>query len=123
MLNPIKIFRDEEECCFIEPSINSTRFSIRFKKADDPEIILAKRLMRFIQQRADKIPILRRVAIKGYDISFLITNQHLEEMYKEKVIDFMINFMKDIDSDIKDLKLQMSARARAVSSQYLGDFK
>lgn len=59
---------------------------------------------------------------KGYDISFLITNFHTEEMFKTKLIDFIIGFMQDIDKDIKDMKLQQSARARAVARKFLSDF-
>jgi actin related protein 2/3 complex, subunit 4 len=79
--------------------------------------------MRFLMQRAEKLIILRRKPIKGYDISFLITNFHLEQMYKDKLIDFVIEFLKDIDKDIKDMKLQESARARAVSRKFLGSFE
>lgn len=31
---------------------------------------------------------------QGYDISFLITNYHCEEMQKQKLIDFIIQFME-----------------------------
>lgn len=33
------------------------------------------------------------VCAQGYDISFLITNFHCAEMYKHKVVDFVIQFM------------------------------
>lgn len=31
---------------------------------------------------------------QGYDISFLITNYHCEEMQKQKLIDFIVQFME-----------------------------
>lgn len=31
---------------------------------------------------------------QGYDISFLITNYHCEEMQKHKLIDFIVQFME-----------------------------
>lgn len=34
------------------------------------------------------------VAVQGYDISFLITNYHCEEMQKQKLIDFIVQFME-----------------------------
>lgn len=33
-------------------------------------------------------------AVQGYDISFLITNFHCEEMFKHKLIDFVVAFME-----------------------------
>ena len=31
---------------------------------------------------------------QGYDISFLITNYHCEDMHKHKLIDFIVQFME-----------------------------
>lgn len=47
----------------IEGSINSIRVSIRFKKQDDTEVILADRYMRFLMQRAESFVVLRRKPI------------------------------------------------------------
>jgi len=46
----------------------------------------------------------------------------MEGMFKQKIIEFIITFLQDIDKDIKDMKLQMSARARAVSKKILSEF-
>lgn len=32
--------------------------------------------------------------MQGYDISFLVTNYHCEEMQKHKLIDFIVQFME-----------------------------
>jgi actin related protein 2/3 complex subunit 4 len=48
-------------------------------------------------QRADNFIILRRKSMPGYDISFLVTATHTELMYKQKLIDFLIHFMQEID--------------------------
>ena len=37
---------------------------------------------------------------QGYDISFLLTNYNLESMYKHKLIDFVVQFMEEIDSEV-----------------------
>jgi ARP2/3 complex 20 kDa subunit (ARPC4) len=42
---------------------------------------------------------------KGYDISFLITNTHTEEMLKHKLVDFIIQFMEEVDKEISEMKL------------------
>lgn len=48
---------------------------------------------------------MRRKPIKGYDISFLITNFHTEEMLKHKLVDFIIQFMEEVDKEISEMKL------------------
>lgn len=40
--------------------------------------------------RADNFVVLRRKPVKGYDISFLVTNRNVEEMLKHKLVDFII---------------------------------
>ena len=42
---------------------------------------------------------------QGYDISFLITNVHTEEMLKHKLVDFIIQFMEEVDKEISEMKL------------------
>jgi len=49
----------------------------------------------------------------------LITNAHTEQMYKHKLVDFIIQFMEDVDKEISEMKLSLNARLRAVSEAYL----
>lgn len=84
---------------------------------------------------------LRRKPVAGYDISFLITNFHCETMFKHKLVAFVcvlwlgggmpalphgvncsIQFMKDVDADVKDLKTKINARARVAATRYLQTF-
>jgi hypothetical protein len=53
---------------------------------------------------------------QGYDISFLITNFHTEEMLKHKLVDFIIQFMEEVDKEISEMKL-------FVSLERLGDWR
>jgi actin related protein 2/3 complex subunit 4 len=46
---------------------------------------------------------------QGYDISFLITNFHTEEMLKHKLVDFIIQFMEEVDKEISEMKLFVSS--------------
>ncbi|KAJ2185102.1 Arp complex subunit, partial [Coemansia sp. RSA 530] len=103
-------------------SINSVRISIRIKQADDIERILAHKFTRFLMMRAESFIILRRVPIKGYDISFLVTNFHTEQMFKHKLVDFIIEFMEEVDKEISEMKLSLNARARIVAESYLSQF-
>lgn len=118
-LRPVTIARDANELCLIEPSINSVRVSARVRQSDDTEKMLAKMLMRFISHRADQFHVLRRKPVDGYDISFLITSQHLETMEKAKLVDFILLLLEDIDKEIKDMKLNLNTRLRAATLAYM----
>jgi actin related protein 2/3 complex, subunit 4 len=48
LLNPVMVARSENERCFIEPSINSVRVSIKVKKADEIEEILCHKFSRYL---------------------------------------------------------------------------
>ncbi|KAI9905108.1 hypothetical protein PsorP6_011547 [Peronosclerospora sorghi] len=122
LLNPVLICRNEQEKCLIEPSVNSTRVSICIKKADEIETILSHKFNRFLMQRAEQFIVMRRVPVDGYDMSFLVVHQHLENMYKHKLIDFIITFMEDIDKEISEMKISLNARGRIVASEFMKQF-
>lgn len=116
LLNPLIVSRNENEQCLIEPSINSVRVSLKIKQADEIEAILVNQFMRFLMGRADGFVILRRKAIQvwfsifsvlankqGFDISFLITNKNTEDMLKHKLVDFIIQFMEEVDAEINEM--------------------
>jgi actin related protein 2/3 complex subunit 4 len=119
LLNPLTISRNENEKVLIEPSVNSVRVSISIKQADEIEHILVHKFTRFLTQRAESFFILRRKPVKGYDISFLITNFHTEAMLKHKLVDFIIQFMEEVDKEISEMKLFLNARARYVAESFL----
>jgi actin related protein 2/3 complex subunit 4 len=116
---PIMITRSELEYVYIETSINSARISIKVKQMDDVDVLLAKMFMRFLCQRADMFRILRRKPVEGYDLSFLVTNIHCEQMVLSKLIDFILTFLQDVDKELSDLKVTLNARARACAEDYL----
>eukprot|EP00730_Choanoeca_flexa_P013123 TRINITY_DN4986_c0_g1_i1.p1 TRINITY_DN4986_c0_g1~~TRINITY_DN4986_c0_g1_i1.p1 ORF type:complete len:195 (+),score=51.16 TRINITY_DN4986_c0_g1_i1:43-585(+) len=122
LLTPVVVSRSANERVLIEGSINSVRVSIAIKQADEIEKILCKKFMRFMMMRAENFFVLRRKPIEGYDISFLITNFHTEQMYKHKLVDFVIQFMTDIDKEISDMKLKVNARARISAEKFLAAF-
>lgn len=158
LLTPLTIARNENERVLIEPSINSVRVSIKIKQADEIEHILVHKFTRFLTQRAESFFILRRKPIKvsghsasrgttqqtvltfdvkGYDISFLITHTHTTELLKHKLVDFLLEFMEEVDKEISEMKLfvgfslsaelmramliqcQLNARARFVAESFL----
>lgn len=122
LLTPVVIARNEKEKVLIESSINSIRVSIAVKQADEIEQILCQKFMRFMMMRAENFVILRRKPVQDYDISFLITNFHTEQMLKNKLVDFVIHFMEEIDKEISEMKLSVNARARIVAEEFLKRF-
>ena len=62
------------------------------------------------------------VCPQGYDISFLITNVHTEQMFKHKLVDFIIHFMEEIDKEINEMKLAVNSRARISAEEFLKNF-
>lgn len=116
------IARNENEKVLIEPSINSVRVSIKIKQADEIEQILVHQFTRFLTGRAESFYILRRKPISGYDVSLLITNFHTEQMLKHKLVDFVIEFMQEVDKEISEMKLFLNARARFVAEAFLTPF-
>lgn len=118
----VRIARNENEHVLVEASLNSCRISIKVKQADELEEILARKLLRFLMQRADEFRVLRRVPVAGYDISFLITHVHVEEMLKAKLVDFVVVFMEEIDREVSELKLAVSSRGRVVATDFLKCF-
>jgi len=96
--------------------------SIKIKQADEIERILCHKFTRFMMQRAESFIVLRRKPVQGYDISFLITNTHSETMLKHKLVDFIIQFMEEVDREISEMKLSLNARARIVAESYLTAF-
>ncbi|KAK2176767.1 hypothetical protein NP493_642g00005 [Ridgeia piscesae] len=122
LLSTVVISRNEKERVLIEGSINSLRISISVKQADEIEKILCHKFMRFMMMRAENFIVLRRKAVADYDISFLITNVHTEQMYKHKLVDFIIHFMEEIDKEISEMKLAVNSRARISAEEFLKQF-
>ncbi len=60
--------------------------------------------------------------LTGYDISFLITNFHTETMFKHRLVDFVMQFMEDIDKEVSALKLGVNSRGRVVAAKFLEAF-
>ena len=118
----MRIARNENEHVLVEASLNSCRISIKVKQADELEEILARKLLRFLMQRAEEFRVLRRVPVPGFDISFLITHVHVEEMLKTKLVDFVLVFMEEIDREVSELKLAVSSRGRVVATDFLKCF-
>lgn len=61
-------------------------------------------------------------AFQGYDITFLITNFHTEKMLKNKLVDFIITFMEEIDKELSEMRLAVNSRGRLCAEEFLKAF-
>jgi hypothetical protein len=59
---------------------------------------------------------------QGYSLSFLITNFHTEDMKKAELVNFIIQFMQDVNAEVSELKLAVNSRARVVAHTFLKQF-
>lgn len=122
LLAPLLVCRNEKERVLIETSINSIRVSIGVKQSDEIDKMLCSKFMAFMCRRAENFIVLRRKPVDGFDISFLITNFHTEQMFKDKLVDFIISFMEEIDKEISEQKISLNARARVASEEFMKCF-
>jgi actin related protein 2/3 complex subunit 4 len=118
ILNSLLVSRSDQERTLIETSINSVRVSICFQKSDALAELIARKYVGFMAQRAERFQILRKKPVEGYDISFLITHDEAETMHKNKIVDFIIQFMTDIDKDVTAMKLNTNQRARRAAMEF-----
>eukprot|EP01060_Flectonema_neradi_P036087 TRINITY_DN684_c0_g1_i1.p1 TRINITY_DN684_c0_g1~~TRINITY_DN684_c0_g1_i1.p1 ORF type:complete len:180 (+),score=29.11 TRINITY_DN684_c0_g1_i1:45-584(+) len=127
VLNPIIIARDADEKVLIESSVNSIRLSIKIRQLDDLDRHITKSFMDFLQRRANHYYILRRkpVCYQGtqYDLSLLITNENTDSMLKGKLVDWVIEFLQDINKELSYIKIQVGMRARVVAKEYFASFQ
>ena len=40
-------------------------------------------------------------------------------MYKHKLVDFIIEFLEEVDQELNDMKLSINSRARIVAEEFL----
>ena len=122
LLAPVVVAKGDKEAVKIESSVNSLRVSIKIKQMDNMERILVDRFSSFLMMRADDFVVLRRKAMEGFDISFLITNFNAEKMWRNKLVDFIVTFIQEINSEISELRLSVNSRGRKVAEQFFGQF-
>ncbi|KAL3912389.1 MAG: hypothetical protein SGILL_006903 [Bacillariaceae sp.] len=116
-----------QERCLIESTPNSIRVSFLFKQqtmalSDPLEASILYQWMRFLQQQAEDYLILRRKPVDGYSISFLILQKHLEEFGKKSMERWILNFCSVLDKECSDIKIQVNAQARHVTTEYFKAF-
>lgn len=51
----------------------------------------------------------------------MITNFHTEEMLKHKLVDFIIEFMEEVDKEVSEMKLFVSIVVAVAASTKLTD--
>ncbi len=118
VMKPVVISRTIHEKVLIEPSVNSVRISIKLKFLDEIDEILVNKFTSWLMKRAENFGILRRLPIPGYSISLLVENKHVEDKPRNKVVDFIVQFLEEIDKEISEMKLDVNSRARLVATHF-----
>ena len=121
--HPIIISRNEGEKVEIECSANSVRVNVAIKKHAEIEALLVGIYANYLMNRANQLNILRKVAKKGYDISFLITNFTLENYKREDIIDYIIEFIQDFVKEITDMKMTVNSQSRFATTYLMEQVK
>jgi actin related protein 2/3 complex subunit 4 len=70
-------------------------------------------------KRAEDFHVVRRVPLENFSFSFLITKKHVDCFSKRKIIDWILDFMVEVDSEISSLKIFQNARGRAIAIEYM----
>ena len=84
------------------------------------DILVVKKVASFFERRAQRLQIFRKKAIEGFDISLLVTNKHLEKFNKTLLIEWILEFVEKMDTDIKEIKLNLNTQTR-LAATYLVD--
>ena len=122
LMKPIIISKNEKEKVEIEASINSVRINILFNKTDIEEL-LSTIFCKYIMNRTDSLNLFRKVPKKDYDISFLITSNHLEYYRKESIIEYVIDFISGFDNEIINMRMIVNSQLRMASNYLLDKMK
>lgn len=77
--------------------------------------------MRFLMVQEDH-PLLRKKPMQGYSVSFLVTNKHLAMYGLPRVTESILDFCATIDKECSDIKLQVNAQARYITTEFLKAF-
>lgn len=123
LMKPIVVCRNEDEKIEIEPSINSVRINIVIKKHANLEELLMNIYSKYLMNRADRLNIFKKKPKDGFDISFLITNYHLETYKKEEIIDLIVEFIQDLEKEINEMKLIVNSQFRLSSTHFMENLK
>jgi hypothetical protein len=124
-----------KESCMIESTSNSVRISFLFKQqaqqqqattdngGDPLEVSILFQWMRFLTQQAeDHYQILRKKPLDGYSVSFLITNKNIQIHGRKQLQQTIINFCSQMDKECSDIKIQVNAQARYITTELLKAF-
>ncbi len=87
---------------------------LQLKPVDKLEGLLRRKQLQFYHRRAEALRLLRRKPVEGYDISFLLTAKHQQQLDKQAAIAFVCKMVEDV-STCSGLKRLFTAHGRASS--------
>lgn len=118
LLEPVLV-ADGPDACLVEASINSARVSFKFGRQLELDAVLAEMHARFMMQRAEALDVLRRRPVPGYDISFLVTDRHVQAYGRAALVAFLVQFAQEAHRQAEQLKAEMNSRGRAVATDFM----
>eukprot|EP00916_Digyalum_oweni_P019608 GHVL01032680.1.p1 GENE.GHVL01032680.1~~GHVL01032680.1.p1 ORF type:complete len:201 (+),score=32.14 GHVL01032680.1:33-635(+) len=123
ILEAIHICKSAHERCLIEASVNSVRVSFKFPPVNDMEQILLRMYSKSMMKQADKLQILRRCCVNvnnvTYDICFLITAYHFKLYDSDKLVDILVQFIRQAQVEVKHQRLCINSLARSAATRFL----
>mmetsp|Transcript_24000 Transcript_24000/g.30539 ORF Transcript_24000/g.30539 Transcript_24000/m.30539 type:complete len:170 (-) Transcript_24000:217-726(-) len=106
----------------LEISANSVRVSVRLRSLDSLETCILIQYVSFIYHRAESLIVLRRKAIPGFHLSFLITTRILANLGMEVVQKMVTEIVLGLETELAESALFPHQRARKVAKTFLSEF-
>lgn len=77
---------------------------------------------RFFERRAETLLIFRRMPVKGFDCSLLISNKHLEKFNKQMLIEWILEYVETMDQEITEIRLNLNTQTRTAATYIVERF-
>lgn len=68
--------------------------------------------------RAEEFDIVRRVPLEAYDLSFLLTDAHVQKYTREKLVDFIVEFVGSLKRKMAEMKMDIQKRQDAIVDEW-----
>lgn len=90
-----------------------------FKKPEPLDKLIISKITKFFERRAERLLIFRRMPIRGYDCSLLITDRHLEKFDKKMLIEWILEFVETMDQEVTEMRLNLNTQTRAAAGYFV----
>lgn len=77
------------------------------------------KVSKFFERRAERLLIFRRMPIKGYDCSLLITDRHMQKFDKTMLIEWILEFVETMDQEVTEMRLNLNTQTRTAANYFV----